>query len=104
MQCPREARTLHRRMRGCITRAIVGPERRLHGIDPAFALSGLNTNTVAPPRALPWAISFGPFRAGCRRRHKSGPKVGMTSTGGKLVNEIANLNGTLAGESLSSNG
>ena len=63
MQLPRFARELHRRLRGATTRAIVGPAGTFHGIGPGFALSGLNTKTLTQPRASPWAISFGPFRA-----------------------------------------
>jgi REP element-mobilizing transposase RayT len=37
------------------------------GIDLYFALSGLGMFGIMEPRALPWAITFGPFGAGHRR-------------------------------------
>jgi hypothetical protein len=41
------------------------------GIDLHFALSGLAMFLNIEPRALPWAVAFGPFGAGHRRNTRA---------------------------------
>ena len=53
MERPRSARAFHRRLRGEITRATIHPVGPLHGTDPGYTLTGLNTNAAALPRTIP---------------------------------------------------
>jgi len=46
-----------------MARQDVRPARSAGRTDTYFAPSGLNVRLVARPRAKPWAISSGPFRA-----------------------------------------
>ena len=48
------------------------PATSAHRTDLDFAVSGLIMHLVAQPRALPWAISCGPFRAGHLHRVTDG--------------------------------
>ena len=47
-----------------MARQDVRPARSASCTDTYFALSGLMLCLVALPRAKPWAITYGPFRAG----------------------------------------
>jgi len=49
--------------KGGMARGNFRPARSVHWTDPDFALSGLILCLMPRPRAKPWAITCGPFRA-----------------------------------------